>query len=286
MKFFIQNILLLIFIAPLFASCSEPSDLEKQLQVWRIEKILQEDDTKFFLSLSEYDTEPGRLLAQNNAHFLSELKHLENFTVTDNFSNAALNDSVYSSLAKLQNLKSITITGSFIGDSGLEVIAKLPKLDDLHLLYEIGKISNEGIACLKDNKTLRSLRLRACDGDGDDVFSIDGEAIKIISTISNLESLSIGCKNISSQSILDIVKLAKLETLDISGSALENVDYSPIALLKELKYLFLNTSVSASTKDQLRQMLLENNSDLLISFGTYEELLEFGRRLSNEIRRE
>ncbi|MCR4315977.1 MAG: hypothetical protein NUW37_06455 [Planctomycetes bacterium] len=257
-----------------FTELTEANTPEEQLQIWRNKRVLAREDSAFYISfagfdmdLNEYDCDVSSVLTQKNAHYLAELTNLNTFAFAGDFSNAAIDDSVFSYLSELHNLNFVSISGAFFGDRTLEIISKLPQLTDLILHWETGRVTNQGIAYFRNNNRLTSLTLAASTRE-EDGYALDNEGIEIVSTISTLEVLDVNCFNISSQAISDIAKLEELWMLRIDGLAQEDVDYSPLTSLGKLKALYIDLPVSESTKDQIRQMFSGNNQDMDISFGS------------------
>ncbi|XVE63629.1 hypothetical protein DITRI_Ditri07aG0035000 [Diplodiscus trichospermus] len=164
----------------------------------------------------------------------SKLDKLEILDLSDNH----FSDSILTSISELSSLKFLNLGyNQLTGSSPTDGITRLSKLNNLKMLNLAGnKLGNNILSHLNGFISLRSLRLQNCGLKGDvDMLEINN--------LINLRELYLAQNEIGSlRSLFQSkrqLKLVKLEVLDLSYNLFNNIIFSSLAVLPNLKSLYI-----------------------------------------------
>ncbi|XVE71581.1 hypothetical protein DITRI_Ditri10aG0162900 [Diplodiscus trichospermus] len=166
-----------------------------------------------------------------------KLDKLEFLDLTFNY----FNDSILSSLSELSSLKSLYLAeNQFTGSNPSNGIKRLLKLNKMEFLDLRGNIlGNNILSYLRDFTSLKSLCLENCGLKG----TID---MLEFNNLINLKELYLANNEIASLGSLfqsqGQLRLIKLEVLGLSGNFFNNSIFSSVAVLSNLKSLYLESN--------------------------------------------
>ncbi len=139
---------------------------------------------------------------------LADLKGLTTFFIWDA---TAITDAGAHHLAELENLESIHLSNSQIGDEALKALAKLPKLHRISM--QQNAFTDAGLAHLADMKQLTSLWIGLGKG------KITDAGVAHLADLENLEQLDLQHSKVTDAGLEHFKKLKKLRRLYLSTSA-------------------------------------------------------------------
>ena len=150
---------------------------------------------------------------------LADLTGLETFFIWDA---TAITDSGAKHLANLENLKTIHINHSLMGDAALEAISKLSKLTRISM--QRNDFTDTGLAHLADMKQLRSLWIGMGKG------TITDAGLVHLGGLDNLEDLELQNSQITDAGLEHFTELKNLRRLNLGQS---HVTDNGLAALRE-----------------------------------------------------
>lgn len=181
------------------------------------------------------------------------LKHLKDFPHLQILSCHALflTDEIAEIIGGMEDLRSLNLRDTVIGDPGLEHIAKLRKLEKLNL----GEcaVGDEGVAKLGDVKSLTNLVLWRTE--------VGDEGLAALVDLPNLVELNIGeLRSLASpptdEGIAALAKIPKLEQIVLDQLFITPAAVDPFKEVKTLKKLSIkNCPLDQSYVDELRKEL-------------------------------
>jgi hypothetical protein len=132
-------------------------------------------------------------------------------------------------LKPLEQLETLDLYQSSIGNDALPAIAKLSRLQSLMLGST--KVTDAGLPALGTMKSLRYLGLRA--------NPITDDALKHLAGLTDLEGLNLGETRVTDAGVVHLKPLRSLETLYLHETATTDKSFEVLAELKSLKVLYL-----------------------------------------------
>lgn len=144
--------------------------------------------------------------------------------------NPGITDKALKTIAKVDSLEQLGLTGTGITDQGLVELARLPNLRILQLTNTA--VSSRGMANLRP---LQSLQMLSCDHT-----NIDDSGVSAIAELRGLVFIGLGHTQVRGRSLAMLAKLPKLQMLDLSGCSLE--DASGLEELKQITHLQIGYS--------------------------------------------
>jgi len=186
---YLQNLTRLVFTSQKDARC-----LKHIARVQSLKSI----DLSMSKSLSE-----GQHLKK-----LAKLPNLEELTL---LCCSSLNDAGMKSIAKITQLKKMTMSHCKFTEKGLASLSNLVHLKQLGINFT-GNLPSEAWRCLSALTDLESLSLNCC--------GIDDNALQYISGLTNLTSLQVSTNRISSEGLASLSGLTNLKILSLDGNRL------------------------------------------------------------------
>lgn len=171
-----------------------------------------------------------------------------------------LNERELMSLATLRKLKSLRLNSCRVTDDVIEVLAKLPELEELELRNCFG-ISPRGFVALAELQKLKSLNLSGAN--------IGNYGAEWIGRLSRLEHLNLSDTDVGNRGIAAIARLSNLKSLNLDRTLITDAGLS--ALRHHTTLSFLSASSSAISDQSLETLLsikhLRRTNFLFCSFS-------------------
>ena len=165
-------------------------------------------------------------VSSNILQELKELEHIQALTIirAHKFDDAKAND-----FAALQQLRSLHLVDTSIGEPTLKAVGQLENLESLELTHH--RLGDNELKHLADLQRLRHLNLWATD--------IGDEGVEALSALKELRLLSLRYTNITPATLTYISRMRELQSLDLSGLNLEDSEellwqLRPLAKLRRL----------------------------------------------------
>jgi internalin A len=149
-------------------------------------------------------------------------------------------DSQMIELARMPRLELLDLSHTRISDEGMLYLKTAPAITDLSLYYT-EQITDLGINAIKDWKHLKRLNLRGT--------RISDGALEIISHLSQLEALDIANTQITDNGLDSLMTLINLKELSIGRRLESNNEIELLRLLPTLTYLDLSGPTGAERPD-------------------------------------
>jgi Leucine-rich repeat (LRR) protein len=150
---------------------------------------------------------------------------------------ASLTDELASQLAGFPQLKSLTLSGSPLGNAGLAQLKKLSALETL-LLDDTG-VTDEGMPALSALTQLKRLNLAGCE--------ISDEGLAALAPLTELRMLNLSRTQVRGKGFVHLSALSQLESLYLQEAPVNFEGHPPFAGLPSLKILQLaKTDVDGS----------------------------------------
>ncbi|XP_052483907.1 receptor-like protein 13 isoform X10 [Gossypium raimondii] len=207
-----------LFNTSVFASLNKLSNL-KSLSLWgnELKGSIDMKDLEAFIKLRELDMSYNELrdfvIHQDGGRIL-ELTHLEELNLDDNL----FNTSVFASLNKLSNLKSLSLWGNELKGS-----IDMKDLDAFTNLQKLDMSGNQlrGFVVHKENKGLKKLKvLRLQSIVTDDSIPLENLVEAFSSELSNLEEINLDYSRLNINILQSIGVFTSLQTLSLYRCAL------------------------------------------------------------------
>lgn len=136
-------------------------------------------------------------------------------------------------LSEITSLTALRGTAKCADNAGLEVLAKLPRLETLYL--NGSTFDDDGFVVLAKIKSLRSL---AFDHNG----TFTGSGAAALTSLPNLRSLRFGgCMKFTGDGVNASAELVQLESLQLHHCGTGDADLVPLAGMPSLKSLFISS---------------------------------------------
>jgi Leucine-rich repeat (LRR) protein len=187
----------------------------------------------------------GALPASDPTDWISELSGKIKRDQTGNVVSVDLRGSwIYDSqmieLARLPRLEQLDLSHTRISDEGMLYLKTAPAIPDLNLYYT-EQITDLGIHAIKDWKHLKRLNLRGT--------RISDGALEVISHLSQLEALDIANTQITDNGLDSLMTLINLKELSVGRRLESNNEIELLRLLPTLTYLDLSGPTGAERPD-------------------------------------
>lgn len=153
---------------------------------------------------------------------LSEGQHLKKLARLPNLEEltllccSSLNDTGMKGIAKITQLKKLTMSHGKFTEKGLAALSSLVNLKHLGINFT-GNLSSEAWECLSALTALESLSLNCC--------GIDDKALEFIAGLSSLTSLQVSTNRISSEGLASLRDLTNLKVLSLDGNRLVSISF-------------------------------------------------------------
>jgi len=135
-------------------------------------------------------------------------------------------------LAEIRGLTVLRGTAKCADNAGLEVLAKLPRLESVYL--NASTFDDDGFATLAKIKSLKSLAF-----DHNQRFT--GQGAAALRALTELRSLRFGgCMKFTGEGVQAVAELSQLESLQLHHCGVGDADLPPLAKLTRLKNLFVS----------------------------------------------
>ncbi len=136
-------------------------------------------------------------------------------------------------LSEITSLTTLRGTARCADNAGLQVLARLPRLETLFL--NASTFDDEGFATLAKIKSLRSLAF-----DHNHKFS--GSGVAALKALPHLRSLRFGgCMKFTGEGVRACAQITQLESLQLHHVGVGDKDLPPLARLPNLKDLFVSS---------------------------------------------
>jgi Leucine-rich repeat (LRR) protein len=149
-------------------------------------------------------------------------------------------DSQLIELAKLPHLEKLDLSHTRISDEGMVYLRPAPEITDLNLYYA-EQITDQGISAIKDWKHLKRLNLRGT--------RISDGALEIVSHLTGLEALDIANTPVTDNGLDSLVTLINLKELSLGRRRESESEVEVLRLLPTLTYLNLGGPSDAERPD-------------------------------------
>lgn len=169
-------------------------------------------------SLTELDLEHCNSFGDLGFSFLTRLSNLTvlHFGLYELFSEQNVTNEGLMGLSELRNLKSLSLFGRPLSDTGIQSISKLKSLTYLDISY-CKLISDEGMKCLSNLKSLTFLDISLCQ-------LITDKGIYHVSQLKNLTELKAdSLPNITDEAFVSLSKLPNLTSLTLNHKSLREL---------------------------------------------------------------
>jgi hypothetical protein len=133
-------------------------------------------------------------------------------------------------LTELPELSSLDLSLTHITDQGMQELKGLPRITDLNL-YFAEYITDEGVAAIKDWKTLKRLNLHGTKA-GD-------SALEHVAGVTTLESLDVGSTLMTDVGLERLTRLPNLKELTMGGNEMGDAGLQALRQMPGLTYLDL-----------------------------------------------
>jgi Leucine-rich repeat (LRR) protein len=140
-------------------------------------------------------------------------------------------------------MERLELRDSSLDDTGMEVIATLPKMSFLDI-SECRIVSSDGLKQIGKMTGLTLLSLWET--------KLDDAALNEFGGLVNLVDLDVKATKITDASIETLLKLKNLERLNVGGTQLSDESFRQLGKLPKLKYLNVaNTSIGYDVMDEI-----------------------------------
>ena len=179
-------------------------------------------------------------------------------------------------LSQITSLKTLRGTAKCADNAGLEVLAKLPRLETVFL--NASTFDDEGFAALAKIQSLQTLAL-------DHNAQITGRGASALKALPRLRSLRFGgCMKFSREGFKASAELVQLESLQLHHCGIGDEDLPPLAKMAKLKHLFVSSMFNGRLTGAGMKHLAEIQTLESLKVGetvmTYEDGLADLTRLS------
>ena len=140
-------------------------------------------------------------------------------------------DSDLAELAKLPGLERLDLSLTRIGDHGMQLLKNAPAIADLDVSFD-ELITDQGLAAIKGWKHLKRLNLRGT--------KIADMTVQYLSAVTSIESLDIAYTQITDVGLDPLTALVNLRELAIGGNKLTDAGLQPLRQLSGLTSLDLS----------------------------------------------
>lgn len=140
-------------------------------------------------------------------------------------------DSDLAELAKLPTLERLDLSLTKIGDHGLQLLKNAPAITDLDLSFA-ELVTDGGLSAVKGWKHLKRLSVRGT--------KITDMTVQYLSAVPSIESLDIGYAQLTDVGLDPLTALVNLKELAIGGNKLTDSGLQPLRQLTGLIYLDLS----------------------------------------------
>jgi Leucine-rich repeat (LRR) protein len=187
---------------------------------------------------------------------LGKLAQLEDLTVGNGAYTAEITNTGLAQLKGLSNLRSLTLEGTRITDSGMSVLRAFGKLRHVGLTLIDGGLSEH---CLIELRGMRSLQSLSLIDFRSGAKSVDSSLLNI-TALPRLESLEISSLRVTDAGLVHLGAAAHLKRLKLHHSLapmpVDDQGIQHLVHLKQLEYLDVRgTRVTSDGVQRLRRML-------------------------------
>ena len=175
-------------------------------------------------------------------------------------------DSQLIDLARLPRLEKLDLSHTRISDEGMLYLKTSPTITDLNLFYA-EQVTDQGITAIKNWKHLKRLNLRGT--------RISDNALDVISHLTQLEALDIANTQITDNGLDSLVTLINLKELSLGRRSESDREVELLRLLPTLTYLDLSGPTGAERPDSSYRKLHQSGpmrSDLIAAIAELEDL--------------
>lgn len=151
--------------------------------------------------------------------------------VAVNLRGSWINDSDMIELARLPDLERLDLSHTRISDEGMLNLKPAPKIKDLKLFYSEW-ITDQGLTAIKDWKHLTRLDVRGT--------RISDGTLEIVSHMPTLEALDIAQTEVTDLGLDHLIALVNLKELSLGRGRLSNLGLVTLRMLPTLTYLDLS----------------------------------------------
>ena len=134
-------------------------------------------------------------------------------------------------IAELKGLKRLDLSFTYVSDPGIELLQKLPQLEEL-TLDATEAITDAAASYLRANKNLHKLVLRGTD--------ITDVGMPYIAALTGLKTLDLSHTMVGDVGLESLPALSELEELDLGGTRITGINLNFLKLLPKLKKLSFN----------------------------------------------
>jgi internalin A len=149
-------------------------------------------------------------------------------------------DSELIDLAKLPHLEKLDLSHTRISDEGMIYLRAAPEITDLNLYYA-EQITDQGMSAIKDWKHLKRLNLRGT--------RISDGTLEIVSHLAQLEALDIANTPVTDNGLDSLMTLINLKELSLGRRRESDNEVELLRLLPTLTYLNLSGPSDAERPD-------------------------------------
>jgi len=149
-------------------------------------------------------------------------------------------DSQLIDLAKLPHLKKLDLSHTRISDEGMVYLRSAPEITDLNLYYA-EQITDQGMSAIKEWKRLKRLNLRGT--------RISDGTLEIVSHLPQLEALDIANAPVTDNGLDSLMTLINLKELSVGRRRESDNEVEVLRLLPTLTYLNLSGPTDAERPD-------------------------------------
>ncbi len=154
-------------------------------------------------------------------------------------------DSQLIDLARMPKLERLDLSHTRISDEGMQYLQTAPAITDLNLFYA-EQVTDQGITAIKGWKHLRRLTLRGT--------RISDGALDVISHLTQLEALDIANTPVTDNGLDSLITLTNLKELTLGHRYQSDNEVEMLRLLPTLTYLDLSGPVGAERPDMIFNM--------------------------------
>jgi internalin A len=138
------------------------------------------------------------------------------------------NDADVARLARLNTIRRLDLSLTYVSDAGAEQLKTLANLEELNL-FAAEFITDAAMAFLRGNRRLTALNLRGTD--------VTDTSLAYIAELSNLKSLDVSFTQITDVGLEHLASLAQLEELNLGGNKITGASLHVLKLLPKLRKL-------------------------------------------------
>ena len=149
-------------------------------------------------------------------------------------------DSQLIDLAKLPYLKKLDLSHTRISDEGMVYLRNAPEIADLNLYYA-EQITDQGMSAIKEWKQLKRLNLRGT--------RVSDGTLEIVSHLQQLEALDIANAPVTDNGLDSLMTLINLKELSLGRRRESDNEVEVLRLLPTLTYLNLSGPTDAERPD-------------------------------------